>query len=240
MADEKKTPLTTDPILEAEQESTFQEENKEKRNQKVIAWGVIATAAIVIVVLVYVFAIRRPGIMAGNNAIGQADTSLAMGQDSIALAQYQQVADKYGYDAGNRAALNAAIILYQQASTMTDKAARDAKLNEALKYCAKYDAKEAVIGAAARSLEGDCYVNLGQLEQALGCYEKAISTSAKNPYYTPTFMMKQATVQRALKNYAAEAAIYEQIESEYPSYGQMYNIDVKKYLDRAKANAAQK
>lgn len=238
MANENKKPITTDPILAAEQESVFAEEQSTKRNQKALAWGVIATAAIVIVVLIYVFAIRRPGIEAGNQAIGQADTSLSMGQDSLALAQYKQVADNYGYDAGNRAALNAAILLYQQAAQSNDKADRDAKLNEALTYCAKYSATESVIGAAARSLEGDCYVNLGQYEKAIGCYEQAIKTSDKNPYYTPTFMMKEATVQRALKNYAAEAAIYEQIISEYPGYGQGYGIDVEKYLDRAKANAA--
>ncbi|MDE7469929.1 MAG: hypothetical protein K2M57_00600 [Paramuribaculum sp.] len=238
MATENKTPINNDPILAAAEQSVQAEENRVKRNQKVIAWGIIATAAVLIVILVYVFAIRRPGIEAGNQAIGQADTSLALGQDSLALAQYKQVADKYGYDAGNRAALNAAILLYQQAAGETDQAAKEAKLNEALKYCGKYSAKEQVIGAAARSLEGDCYVNLGQLEKAVSCYQKAISTSDNNPYYTPLFMMKEATVQRALGNYSAEAALYEQIQSQYPSYGQGYGIDINKYLDRAKANAA--
>ncbi len=237
MATQSNHPNNIEPNLTAEQEAMLAQEQKVKKTQRTMAWCLITAAAVLIIILIYIFAIRRPGIEAADKAIGQADTSLALGQDSLALAQYKQVADNYGYDAGNRAALDAAILLYQQASDMSDKAQRDEKLNEAIKYCSKYDATESVIGAAAQSLEGDCYVNLGQYEQAIACYEKAIKTSDKNPYYTPLFMMKEATVQRELKNYKAEAAIYQQIVDEYPSYGQMYGIDMQKYLDRANAQA---
>ena len=89
-------------------------EQKVQNNQKVIMWACVAVAAVVCVVLLYIYGIRKPGIESANNAIGQADLELAMGNDSVALAQYMQVADEYGYEGCNRAHLNAAIILYQQ------------------------------------------------------------------------------------------------------------------------------
>ena len=50
-------------------------------------------------------------------------------------------------------------------------------------------------------------------------------------------MLKEATVLREMKDYKAEAAVYEEIISEYPNYGPQMGIDVKKYLERAKAQA---
>ena len=50
--------------------------------------------------------------------------------------------------------------------------------------------------------------------------------------------MKEATVYREMKDYSAEAAIYEQIIKDYPTYGAEINVDLQKYLDRAKTAAA--
>lgn len=199
------------------------------RNQKTIIWVSATIAVIVCLVLLYVYAIRRPGIQAADNAIGHADiTMMTTADDSAAIAQYKNVADNYGYDAGSRAALNAAILLYQRG-----------EYQQALDYVKKYNPKEAIIGAAAKSLEGDCYVNLDQLEPALEAFRKAVKISDKNPSYTPFFMMKEATVLREMKNYKAEADIYREILAKYPQYGAQYGIDFKKYLRRAELQAEQ-
>ena len=199
-----------------------------QKNSSAIMWTCIVLAAIVVAVLVYIYAIRQPGIQKANEAIGQADLTAVMGNDSLALQQYQAVANDYGYDAGNRAALNAAIILYQQG-----------KYQEALDYVQRYDTKEAVVGAAAYSLEGDCYVNLQDYEKALACFQKAVKQSDNNPYYTPTFLLKEANVYRELKNYKAEADCYRQIINEYPQYAGTVRMDMEKYLRRAELQAAE-
>lgn len=230
-----------DPDTLAKQEGAeaiAHEENDTRKSQKVMMWLTIALAAIVVIVIVYIFAIRQPGIQAADNAIGQADTSMSLGQDSIALAQYKQVADNYGYAAGNRAALNAAIILYSQAAA--DSVGRDAKLNEAISYLKKYDTKESIIGAASRSLMGDCYVNLGNLEEGRKCFAEAVKLSDNNPAYTPFFMMKEATVDRALGDFNAEAELWQQIIDRYPNYGAAQGLDLEKYLERAKASTEKK
>lgn len=203
-------------------------EQKVQNNQKFIMWACIVVAAVVALVLLYFYGIRKPGIEAANNAIGQADIELAQGNDSIALAQYKQVAEEYGYDAGNRAALNAAILLYQQG-----------KYDEALSYLKDYKANEEIIGASAKSLEGDCYVNLKKYPEAIDCFKEAAKISNKNPYYTPVFLMKEATVERELKNYKAEAELYRTIKEEYPQYAASMQIDFDKYITRAEAQAGE-
>ena len=219
-------------------EDILANEQKSVRLNKMLVWAIIAVSVIVILVIICIFAIRQPGIQAADNAIGQADMSNNLGRDSIALVQYKQVADNYGYDAGNRAALNAAIILYQQAQR--DTVDRAAKLEEAISYLKKYDTKETVIGASSRSLMGDCYVNLGNLQEGRKCFAEAARLSDNNPAYTPFFMMKEATVDRALGDYAAEAAIYQAILDRFPTYGAEQGLDIEKYLKRAQASADSK
>lgn len=199
-----------------------------QKNSSAIMWACIILAAVVVAVLVYIYAIRQPGIQKANDAIGQADLTAVMGNDSLALKQYQAVADDFGYEAGNRAALNAAIILYQQG-----------KYQEALQYVSRYSSRESVIGAAALSLEGDCYVNLGEYQKALDCFRNAVSKSDNNPYYTPTFLLKEANVYRELKDYKSEAACYRQIIDNYPAYGTQMRLDIEKYLRRAELQAGE-
>lgn len=195
---------------------------KVQSNPKVVVWSCIAVTAVVALILLYVYVIRQPAQNAANNALGQADIELLMGNDSIALAKYQQVAADHGYSAGNLANLNAAILLYKKGD-----------YEKALSYLKDYSSSESVIGASAKSLEGDCYVNLKQYPQAIDCYKKAVKISDNNPHYTPAFLLKEATVLHEQKDFKAEAAIYEQILKDYPAYGTEIGVDIKKYLERA-------
>lgn len=202
----------------------------DKRLSKMMMWASIIVAAVVLGIIVYIYAVRQPAITNGNEALGQANTTLLLQQnDSLALQQYEAVADKYGHDAGNLAKLNAAILLYKKGD-----------YEAAAKYLGNYKATESVIAAAAASLQGDCYVNLDKLPEAAKAYREAIKRSDDNPNYTPFFMLKLATVARAQGDYAEEAGIYGKIKHDYPAYGPMNNIDIEKYLKRAEAQAAAK
>lgn len=199
----------------------------DKRMRSIIMWASVIAAVIVIGIIIYIYAVRQPAISNGNDALGQANTTLLLQQnDSLALQQYEAVADKYGYDAGNLAKLNAAILLYKKGD-----------YEAAAKYLDSYSASESVIGAAAASLQGDCYVNLDQLDSAAKAYRTAIKRSDDNPHYTPFFMLKLANAARAQGAYAEEADIYAKIKHDYPTYGPENNIDIEKYLKRAEAQA---
>lgn len=203
-------------------------EQKVEGNQKLISWILIAVAAVTVLVIVYIFLIREPAIKAADEAVSQADITLIQGNDSLALAQYKQVADEYGYEAGNRAALQTAILYYKK---------KDYK--QALEYVRKYDQKESVVGAASLALEGDCYVNLGQLDDALAAFKKAVKASDNNPLYTPLFLIKEANVLRAQNKTEEELKVYETIQEEYPEFGPAYNYDIQKYIERCKAQLGQ-
>lgn len=203
-------------------------EQKVEGNQKLISWILIAVAAVTVLVIVYIFLIREPAIKAADEAVSQADITLIQGNDSLALAQYKQVADEYGYEAGNRAALQTAILYYKK---------KDYK--QALEYVKKYDQKETVVGAASLALEGDCYVNLGQLDDALAAFKKAVKASNNNPLYTPLFLIKEANVLRAQNKTEEELKVYETIQNDYPEFGPAYNYDIQKYIERCKAQLGQ-
>lgn len=162
-----------------------------------------------------------------DDAIGMADNSLMAGKDSLALEQYK-LAIESGHAAGNRASLNAAILLYQQK-----------KYDEAVEYINKYSPKEAILGAEALSLKGDCYVNLKDYAKAVDAFKAAIKQSDKNPYFTPYFMLKLARVYNAQQDYKAEAAIYREIKKEYPQYCAGSGLNIDKYIERAAINAGE-
>lgn len=206
-------------------------ENKEIRNdvtrgQKYVMWGMIAVSVIAVLTVIYIFAIRNPAVKAANEAVAQADMTMTQGNDSLALVQYQQVAKEYGYDAGNNASLMAATLLY-----------KNSEYQQAIDQLKNYSPSEAIVGAAAKSLEGDCYVNLKNYDQAVKCYDKAISISDDNAYYTPLFMIKKATVLREQGKYADELKVLENIRENYSEYCNAYRFDVDKYIGRAKYQA---
>ena len=211
-----------------------------QENKKILAIISVVVLAVIALVLAYVYFFRNPAMARANDTIGEADLELAQGNDSTALVTYKKLADDGSYDAGNRAALNAAILLYQQgAKELTDGKADQAKksFEQALGYGEEYSVQDDVVGAAAYALQGDCLVNLDRLSDAEKAFKEAIRTSDHNPAYTPFFMIKLARVYRAQNNYKEECAVYENIMKEYPLYGQAHNVDVEKLLDRARLQA---
>lgn len=196
---------------------------KVQKNMKVLSIIGIVIALIVVAVIVYIFLVKKPAVNKQNNAIAQADREMLMtGNDSIATAMYQKVAEG-SYDAANRAKLMTAIGLYN-----------DGKYDEAIKYLKDYSAGDAIIYLAALSLLGDCYVNTDKLDDAIAAYKKAISKSGDNEYYTPLFMVKLAHIYHEQKKYADEADIYQQIVDKYPAYLQNSYFNIEKDLERAK------
>ena len=228
MAKENKKNATRTSIDELN-ESLSSFEQRVEQNKKKVVWYIGGLIAIIAIGLGYYYGIYRSGIDSASEMIGKADISLAQGNDSLALAQYQAVAPEYSNSVANRANLNAAILLYQEG-----------KYQEALNSLNEYSLDDELIGAAAESLKGDCLVNLKKYDEAIASYDNAISVSADNALYTPLFMMKKATVLSAQKKYADAAAIYQKIKESYPKYLMAYRVNIDKYIDRANFLANQK
>ena len=201
-------------------------EKKVEDNKKMIVWVVAAIIAIAAIILGYIYLIQNPNLEKAKEEIAKADVDYTLGQDSIALNEYMAVADNYSNDAANRAGLNAAIILFQQG-----------KYEEAAKYVNEFEAAGTLVGPAAKSLLGDCYVNLQKYDEAVKAFNEAISLSNENELYTPLFILKKATVLREQGKYAEEVKALQTIMDKYPNFTMSYQVDVEKYLERAKAQA---
>lgn len=195
-----------------EEETSVKNENKART---AMMWCSIVVALVVIAVLSYIYLYKQPAVVKANDAIGEADRiAMFEGNDSTALAAYEQVAKDYGFDAGNRAKLEAAIMLYQQGD-----------YQKALDYVSKYDSTDDVVAPLALGLKGDCLVNLDRNADAIKAFKKAIDKSNNNPQLVPYFLQKLATIYCAEGKYADAVKAYKQIESEYPFYSQRAAIE---------------
>lgn len=224
MAKNKKNVETRTSIDELNETLTTMEQHVEN-NKKTIIWLMVFIVIVAAVTLFFYYGIYQPGMKKTADAISKADVEMAIGNDSIALAQYINIADNESGAPASRAALESAIALYKQG-----------KYEEALKYANKADFDDVVVNAAAKSLAADCYVNLKEYDKAVSQYDKAISASDGNALYTPVFMLKKANVLTEQGNYQAAADTYEAIKAKYPKFEMYYNVSLDQYIARAKAH----
>ena len=205
-------------------------EQRVENNKKIITWSIIGIVVVALAILAVVYGYIIPQRENAQKEISNADAELLINQnDSLALPIYEKVAKEFGVATANRAALQAAEILYAQG-----------KYDEALKYLKDYDTEDALVGAATLSLTGDCYVQLKKYDEAVKYFDKAITTSDANDLYTPIFMLKKANVLNAQEGKAKEAlAVYEAILNDYPTFNETFGADIEKYIARAKAQAGE-
>ena len=214
---EKKTPAT-EQIEQAEDIVA-----KARANKKTLVGVSVALVVVIAAVLVWLL-VAQSGSRKADELFARAD---AAQNDSIALSLYADAA-KAGYKSGNRAKAEMGIRLY-----------RESKYEEALKYLDDASLDDEIAAAGVYTLQGDCHVNLDQLDQALKCYNKAISKADKNPEIVPFVLIKEANIYRAQEKYADEAKAYKTILDDYPTYVATTRVDIKKYYERALASQNQ-
>lgn len=214
---EKKNPAT-EQVEQAEDIVA-----KARANKKTIAGISVAIVVVIAAVLVWLL-VAQSGSRKADELIARAD---AAQNDSIALTLYADAA-KAGYKSGNRAKAELGIRYY-----------RDGQYEKALQYLDDASLDDEIAAAGVYTLQGDCHVNLEQYDQALKCYNKAISKADKNPEIVPFVLIKEANIYRAQGKYADEAKAYKTIIDEYPSYVATTRVDIKKYYERALASENQ-
>ncbi|MBR3451930.1 MAG: tetratricopeptide repeat protein [Muribaculaceae bacterium] len=221
----KKQDQSARTTLEEVNESLTSAAQRIEDNKKYINWALIAIAVIALLAGGYIW-LHNKNVQEAKEKIGEADIELLQGKQDEALKDYEKVAADFGNKAGERAHLNAAILLYEKG-----------EYEKAAKHLEGFNPDGNLVAPAAQSLLGDCYVNLKKLDKALSAYDRAISMTGDNEAYTPVFMIKKATILHEQKKYADEAAIYQTIKDKYPMYGQQNGFNVDKYLERANALA---
>lgn len=194
---------------------------KARANKKGIMLCVIVLLLVVIGTMI--------GLLVTQNGSRKADELVAKADiaqnDSVAMALYADAA-KAGYKSGNRAKAEMAIRLY-----------RDGKYEEAIKYLDDCSFSDDIANPGVYSLKGDCYANLEQYDKAISSYQKAISKANGNPEIVPMMLVKEANIYRVQGKYADEAKAYKTILDDYPKYAKSMRIDLRKYYERAAAQA---
>ncbi len=197
---------------------------KVAENKKVVFWVLGGIAVVAAFVMGYLFIYKNPRVNRAFEDYNAVEIS-AMGNDSIAAAQYKKVADNNsGNVAGRLAALSAAEAYFNQKN-----------YKEALKYLDKFSSGDPVLEANAIVLKGDCYVNLKQYDNALESYRKAISKADKNPQIVPRVLLKEANIYDAQKKYQQALECYQQIAAEYPQFRPGNGLGIEAYVAREQA-----
>lgn len=105
------------------------------------------------------------------------------------------------------------------------------ELELALDHFKKGKVEDEILGAISLGNMGDIYVELGDYQQALTYFNKAISHS-DNSFTSPIYLNKAAIVYAYLENYKKATEYYQQVVDEYPNSQEAR--DVKKDLARVK------
>ena len=111
MAKKKNEPVRT--TLEEVNDSLSTAAQRLEDNKKYIYWALGAAAVIVLLIAGYVYGIHNPNVNKAKELIGKADLELLQGDSINALKDYEKVFDTYNNKPAERAALNAAILLYE-------------------------------------------------------------------------------------------------------------------------------
>lgn len=197
--------------------------SKARANKKAIIWCFVVAFVLIIGVLIWLL-VAQAGSRNADELVARADAAT---NDSVAAVLYTEAANA-GYKSGHRAAAQLAIMYYQ-----------NGQYEQAIKCLDKADLDDKVAAAGVLSLKGDCYANLDKLDEALSCFNNAISKADGNPEIVPMLLVKEANIYRAQENYAKEAECYKTIVDEYPSYAVETRTDIRKYYERALAQSQQ-
>jgi len=102
---------------------------------------------------------------------------------------------------------------------------------EAIKQFQDYDGSDQITSAISSGSVGDCYMEQGNVEEAISYYLKASGISHNN-FTTPVYLKKAGLAYEDQKNYAEAVKLYEKVKTEY--YDTPESRDIEKYISRAK------
>lgn len=198
--------------------------DKIANNKKIIIWVVGAILVVAVFILSYVFIYRNPRNEKAFEAYNKVELQ-AFANDSIAAAQYKQIADQYGSsNAGDLAALSAGISFYNEG-----------KYAEAADYLSKFSSDDVVLNANALVLTGDCYVNLKKYDEAIDSYQKAIRKADGNSQIVPRVLLKEANVYDEQKKFDKALECYTTIKTDFPEFQLGNGMGIDAYIARENA-----
>lgn len=138
-----------------------------------------------------------------------------------AIQALEPVVKKYDGTVGGE---NAEFVLARQYMTKGN-------FKKALSLLEGVDASDTYLRIYSIGLQGDCYSELKQYDDALSKYESAAALN-ENDKTTPEFLFKAGLVAEELKDFGKATELYERIRDNYSNFSQAKAIE--KYIARVK------
>lgn len=136
----------------------------------------------------------------------------------------EKIASEYdGTKAGNLASFYAGVAALKQG-----------KYQAAIDYLEDFSSDDLLVQARAYALIGDANMELGKYKEAASFYEKAANYNA-NEYFSPEYLMKEATAQEMSKDYSGAIESYDKIINSYENAQQANEARQLKARDEALA-----
>lgn len=218
-----ENPLEDDDTLVDIVEVKEQAQDFFEKNQTLLIGALAALLLLVGGYLAYKYAYQEPRENAGLDAMYQAEYQFK--QDSFALALtnpgedfegFLDIIDNYsGTKASNLASYYAGISYLNLG-----------QFEAAIDYLNDYSANDDITPITKAGALADAYAELGELDNALSNYKKAVSSD--NDFLTPYYLNKLAVLNMKQGNNADALKNYQRIDDDYPQSSEAK--DAKKYL----------
>ena len=95
--------------------------------------------------------------------------------------------------------------------------------NNAITYLKKYTNDDKIFAPMSLGLIGDCYLQLGDQQNAVSYYEKATKKSP-NEFTTPMFLVKLGMTYEIMGNNAKALEAYKTLKKDYPQSNEAFEI----------------
>ena len=197
------------------------------KNKKAIIGGVVAVIIIVAGIIMHKHMYADPreekaqaALFRGQDLFAQDAYAQAINGDSIGFMGLLQVAEQYsGTKAANLAKAYTGLSYAQMG-----------EYEKALTYLNDFKGKDQMVSAAVMGAAGNCYAQLGQLDNATASLLKAASKADSNTL-SPIFLQQAGEIFVNQGKYADAIKAYTQIKTKYFQSYQAMNID--KYIEQA-------
>lgn len=101
--------------------------------------------------------------------------------------------------------------------------------DEAIKHLKRFSTSDRMVASVAFGSIGDCYVQMGQLQDGVKYYARA-AKHGKNNFTTPIYLMKAGQVYEELGKYSEALKVYEDIKKNFSTSTEAREIE--KYITR--------
>jgi tetratricopeptide (TPR) repeat protein len=202
-----------------------------ENNKKNITYGVIALLVIIGIIVAYNYVYLLPKAKNASVALFKGEQylmidsfNLALNGDGADYEGFEYIIKKYGgTKPANLAKAYAGVCYYH----LGDK-------ESAINVLKSFSGDDEYIAPAYIGFIGDCYVETGNLKEAIPYFEKA-ATKANNDLISPLYLKKAGLAYEELHQYDEAIKVYTRIKEKHAA--SMEASDIEKYIIRAQMKA---